>query len=81
MTFVNKNEIKSQNKLIKNYLDYQKLLKQMIQRENFAKQQLQQSASEHFRLINKTFQKTQTKPIKSQIKCYKTLKNSLLILN
>jgi len=61
LTFVNKKELKNQNKLIKNYSDNRKLLKQKIQRENFARQQLQQSDFELLRLITKTFQEIQKK--------------------
>jgi len=76
MTFVNE-KFKSQNKLIKNYLDNRKLLKQKNQRENFAKQQLQQSASELFRPITKTFQETQQKTDEKQDKIIQNIEEQL----
>ena len=56
MPFVNEEELKNRNKLVKDYINNRKLLKQKLQKEIVAKQQLQKSASEVFRPITKTFE-------------------------
>ena len=58
MPFVNEEELKNRNKLVKDYINNRKRLKQKLQKEIVDKQQLQKSASEIFRPITKTFEET-----------------------
>ena len=53
MTFVKEEKLKKKNKLIKEYLNNQKLLKKRLQNEIESKQQLQEAASEIFLPITK----------------------------
>ena len=66
MPFVNEEELKNRNKLVKDYINNRKLLKQKLQKEIIAKQQLQKSASEIFCPITKTFEETPKKTDKRQ---------------
>jgi len=77
MTFVNEKELKNQNKLIKNYLDNRKLFKAKHSKRNFAKKQLQQSTSDLFHPITKTFQETQKKTAKKQDKMLQNIEKQL----
>ena len=61
MTFVNEEELKKQNKLVKDYLNNRKLLKQKLQKESLAEQQLQKSTSEIILPITKKIEEIQQK--------------------
>ena len=79
MPFVNEEELKNRNKLVKDYINNRKLLKQKLQNEIVAKQQLQKSASEVFRPITKTFEETQKKTDKRQDQLIQHIQQQLAI--
>ena len=57
MTFVNEDELKKQNKVVKQYLNNRKLLKQKLQNETIAKQQLQKNAVNHLKMLKRKLMK------------------------
>ena len=77
MTFVTEEDLKKQNKLIKEYLNNRALLKNKLVREKLSKQQLQESASELFRPITKTFEKSQEKIDQRQDKLIEKLQKAI----
>ena len=79
MPFVNEEELKNKNKLVKDYINNRKLLKQKLQKEIVAKQQLQKSATEIFRPITKTFEETQKKTDKRQDQLIQHIQQQLAI--
>ena len=79
MPFVNEEELKNKNKLIKDYLNNRKLLKQKLQKKIVATQQLQKSASEIFRPITKTFENTQKKTDERQDQLIQQIQQHLAI--
>ena len=79
MPFVNEEELKNRNKLVKDYINNRKLLKQKLQKEIVTKQQLQKSASEIFRPITKTFEETQKKTDKRQDQLIQHIQQQLAI--
>ena len=79
MPFVNEEELKNKNKLVKDYINNRKLLKQKLQKEIVAKQQLQKSASEIFRPITKMFEETQKKTDKRQDQLIRHIQQQLAI--
>ena len=68
MTFVNEEELKKQNKVVRDYLNNRKLLKQKLQNETIANQQLQKSTSEMFQPITKKIEQLQKEKDERQIK-------------
>ena len=66
MTFVNEEELKKQNKLVKDYLNNRKLLRQKLQKESLAEQQLQKSASEIILPITKKLKKFNRRLMKDE---------------
>ena len=79
MPFVNEEELKNRNKLVKDYINNRKRLKQKLQKEIVAKQQLQKSASEIFRPIAKTFEETQKKTDERQDQLIQHIQQQLAI--
>ena len=79
MPFVNEEELKNRNKLVKDYINNQKRLKLKLQNEIVAKQQLQKSASEIFCPITKTFEETQKKTDKRQDQLIQHIQQQLAI--
>ena len=79
MPFVNEEELKNRNKLVKDYINNRKLLKQKLQKEIVAKQQPQKSASEVFRPITKTFEETHKKTDKRQDQLIQHIQQQLAI--
>ena len=73
MTFVKEEELKKQNKLIKDYLNNRKLLKQRLQTDIQTKQQQQESAAQLFLPITKTIEETQQKTDARQDKLIENL--------
>ena len=65
MTFITEEELKKKNQLIKNYLDNKKVLKQRLQQQILAKQQLQENASKIFTPITKKIDEKQDKLIEN----------------
>lgn len=61
MPFIKEEDLKKQNKLIKDYLNNRKHLKQKLQNERKVKQQLQENVTEIFQPITKTIKETQKK--------------------
>ena len=79
MTFVNEDELKKQNKVVKQYLNNRKLLKQKLQNETIAKQQLQKNAEEIFSPITKTFEDAQKKTDEIQNQLIQNIQQHLAI--
>ena len=79
MPFVNEEELKNRNKLLKEYINNRKLLKQRLQKEIVTKQQLQKSASEIFHTISKTFEETQKKTNERQDQLIQYIQQQLAI--
>ena len=79
MPFVNDEELKNKNKLVKDYINNRKLLKLKLQKEIVPKQQLQKSASEIFRPITKTFEETLKKTDERQDQLIQYIQQQLAI--
>ena len=77
MPFVNEEQLKKQNKLIKEYLNNRKLLKKRLQNASETKKQLQESASELFLPITKSIENTQEKIDERQDKLIQSIQNQL----
>lgn len=79
MPFVNEEELKKQNKLVKDYLNNRKLLKQKLHKDIVAKQQIQRSASEIFQPITETLKESQRKTDERQDKLLENIQQQLAI--
>ena len=66
MPFVNEEELKNKNKLVKDYINNRKLLKQKLQKEIVAKQQLQNLPLKYFVPLLKRLKKLRKKLIKGK---------------
>ena len=66
MPFVNEEELKNRNKLVKDYINNRKLLKQKLQKEIVAKQQLQSLPLKYFVPLLKRLKKLRKKLIKGK---------------
>ena len=67
MTFVNEDELKKQNKVVKQYLNNRKLLKQKLRNETIAKQQLQKMLKKFFLQSQKHLKMLKRKLMKYKI--------------
>lgn len=79
MTFVNEEELKKQNKILRDYLNNRKLLKQKLQNDTIANQQLQKSTSEMFHPITKKIEEIQKKTDERRNKLIEDIQQHLAI--